>query len=99
MVLIDDDIHDDDGDGCETCPRCQFIEHVSEYLTAAASDGADEWQADVGPLIDKMHSALWALQRLWAEEQTTYSDEIDNAGEAARALVELYERVHALRVE
>jgi hypothetical protein len=44
-----------------------------------------------------MHSALWALQRLWAEEQTSYSDEIDNCGEAARSLVELYVRLDVLR--
>jgi hypothetical protein len=93
MVAIE---HDHDG-GDELCPRCQFIDRVDEYLTAAATDGADEWQHDVGPFIDKMHSALWAMQRLWAEEQTNYSDEIDNSGEAARALVELYERIHALR--
>lgn len=92
MVAMDDDGHDD----CTTCPRCQFIERVGDYLQAAAADGAEEWQDDVGPFIDKMHSALWALQRLWATEQTHYTDQIDNAGEAARALVELFEQVHSL---
>ena len=87
MVSIDEGGHDHDGG--ELCPRCQFIDRVGEYLTAAASDGADEWQHDVGPFIDKMYSALWAMQRLWAEEQTNYSDEIDNAGEAARAIAAL----------
>jgi hypothetical protein len=87
----------DHGQGDELCPQCQFIERVADYLDAAAIDGADEWQKDVGPLIDKMHSALWALQRLWAEEQTSYSDEIDNCGEAARSLVELYVRLDVLR--
>jgi hypothetical protein len=87
---------DHDG-GEERCPRCQFIDQVAEYLTDAASDGADEWQHGVGPIIDKMHIALRALQRLWAVEQTSYSDEIDNAGEAATALVELYERMGRLR--
>jgi hypothetical protein len=96
MVTIDDG---HDHDDCDLCPRCQLIDRVAEYVTAAASDGAEEWQQDVGPFIDKMHSALWALQRLWAENQTHYGDEIDNAGEAARALVELYERMHALHME
>jgi hypothetical protein len=95
MVAIDEHDHD----GGENCPRCRFIHSVAEYVTAAATDGAEEWQDDVGPLIGKMHSALWALQRLWAEEQTNYTDEIDNAGEAARALVELYEQMDALRPE
>lgn len=89
----------DHGQEDELCPRCQFVQRVAEYLTAAASDGAEEWQYDVGPFIDRMHSALWAMQRLWAVEQTNYSDEIDNAGEAARALVELYERMQVLRDE
>ena len=44
-----------------------------------------------------MHSALWALQRLWAVEQTNYTDQIDNAGEAARSLIELYELMDDLR--
>lgn len=76
--------------GEDWCPRCEFLDKVAEYVTAAASDGAKEWQRDVGPIIDKMHSTLRALQRLWAVKQTNYSDQIDNAGEAATALVELY---------
>jgi hypothetical protein len=97
MVMIDDGHNHDD---CDVCPRCQFIGRVAEYLTAAASDGADEWHHDVGQFIERMHGALGAFQRLWAENQTAYyTDEIDNAGEAARALVELYERMHALHTE
>jgi hypothetical protein len=90
-------IEHDHGSGEEGCPRCEFLEKVNEYVTAAASDGAEEWQHDVGPLIEKMHSALWALQRLWAVEQTNYTDQIDNAGEAARSLIELYELMDDLR--
>ena len=90
-------IEHDHGSGEEWCPRCEFLEKVNEYVTAAASDGAEEWQHDVGPLIEKMHSALWALQRLWAVEQTNYTDQIDNAGEAATALIELYELMDDLR--
>jgi hypothetical protein len=98
MVAFDDKHEDGSNEeqDCGTCPRCRFIERVTNYVQSAAEDGAEEWQDDVGPWIDKMHSALWALQRLWAEEQTNYSDEIDNAGEAARSLVNLFERLYAL---
>lgn len=96
MAMVHDDDHDDN-DGCELCPRCQFIDRVGDYLDAAASDGDEDWQAAVGPLIDRMHGALWAMQRLWSERFTDEHREIDNTGEAARAIVELYERIHALR--
>lgn len=89
-------IEHEHGDG-EVCPRCRMIERLADYLHSAAADGADEWHHDVGPFIERMHGALWALQRLWAEEQIAYyTDEIDNMGEAARALVELAERVYVL---
>lgn len=91
-------IHDghDHGDG-EVCPRCRMIERLADYLQLAATDGADDWHHDVGPFIERMHGALAAFQRLWAEEQTAlYTDDIDNAGEAARAMVELAEHVQAI---
>lgn len=95
MIAHDGQAHDDEHDG-QLCPRCQATERVGDYVLAAAIDGAEQWQEDVGPFIDKMHSALWALQRVWAEEQTHYADDIDNVGESARALVELFVRLHTL---
>jgi hypothetical protein len=43
-----------------------------------------------------MHRALWALHRLRAESTTDYTDEIDNLGESARALVALGELIAEL---
>lgn len=99
MIEHNGQMHDDqhDHEGHELCPRCQFIERLGDFLDGAAEGDADEWHDATGGLIEHMHSALWALHRLRAESTTDYSDEIDNVGEAARALVELYERIHALR--
>ena len=81
--------HDHDDEGCELCPQCRFIERLGDYLDAAAASDATEWHDATGEIIDAMHSALWALHRLRAEAAADYSDEIDNTGEAARALAAL----------
>ncbi len=95
MVAMGDDgghVHDDD-QGDELCPRCVFVERLGDYLDAAAHGAAAEWQDATGGIIDAMHGALWALHRLRAEATTDYGDEIDNVGEAARALATLGEIV------
>lgn len=100
MVVINDNPHEHD-DGDELCPRCGFIDRLGDFLDEAAEGDADEWHDATGGLIEHMHSALWALHRLRAESMADYTDEIDNVGEAARALVALGELVvrleHTLR--
>ena len=91
MVAIHDG-HDHDDQGCELCPRCQFIERMTGYVYAAAADGAEEWQGDVGPFIEHMHTALAALHQLRAVEQGgDDGDATGKAREAATALVALVE--------
>jgi len=94
MVAINDDGHDHDDGGL--CERCQFIERLADYLDAASEGDPSEWHDATGGLIEHMHSALWALHRLRAESTTDYTDEIDNLGESARALVALGELIAEL---
>ena len=90
--------HDDDhaGQDDELCPRCLFIDRLGDYIAEAAEGNAAEWHDATHDIIDAMHSALWALHRLRAESTTAYRDEIDNVGEAARALAKLGEIVTRL---
>lgn len=81
--------HDEHHDGDGKCPSCLFIERVGDLITDLSEGDAQGWQDVAGELIDSMHSALWALQRVRAEATTDYADEIDNAGEAARSLSRL----------
>ena len=95
MVATNGNGHEhDNGDGL--CPRCEFIERLSDFLDEAANGDPDEWHGATGALFEQMHSALWALHRLRAESTTEYTDEIDNLGEAARALAALGEIVAQL---
>jgi hypothetical protein len=92
MVTFHDGHDHDDGEGCELCPRCQFIERITGYVYAAAADGAEEWQGDVGPLIEHMHAALAGLHQLWAVTQGgDDGDATGKARDAAAALVGLVE--------
>lgn len=95
MVAISDNGHDHDGD--EVCPRCQFVERLGDFLDEAAQGEPDEWHGVTGEVVEYMHSALWALHRLRAESTTDYTDQIDNVGEAARAIVALGEKITQFR--
>lgn len=86
----------DDAGGCDKCERCQFIERLSNYLKMAASDGPEEWASDACPMIEQMHVATAALQRLWLGHYGEAPRDPDDATIAAVALVELNEFVAQL---
>ena len=86
MVAMNDG--QDHGDG-EACAGCRFVEALVQHLDAAVNGDDQRWHDATGEITDKLHSALWALHRMRSEAATDYSDEIDNHGEAARAIAAL----------
>ncbi len=97
MVAIDEGGHDHDGG--ELCPTCQFRQALADLFQGSAEDGPKQWHYATGDLTNLMHNALWALNRLQAESFTDEHDLIDNAGEAARSLVDLANEIEHLRHE
>ena len=93
MVAIND--QHDHGDG-DVCRNCRFVEALVQHFDSAVNGDDQRWYDATGELIERMHSALWALHRMRSEATTDYSDEIDNHGEAARAIAALGAEIQEL---